>query len=223
MNYYDVLGVSPTATPEVINATHKALAKMYHPDVNSSKDANEKMAMLNEANEVLSDAAKREEYDNKLRRDQQQGQNREILSSQPAKADQSGGMRNTEGRAGKAELLRRKAEARLKTVEDAKKRRMEQAQQKAEKEARRNRQAKVDLDKQHVVDGLSEIVMGDNAKRSKQMDVDEERYYATKVLLSMVRKNDNNLQIMAEEAQRKQRVEEILALVKEYNDKKEWV
>ena len=223
MNYYDVFGITPAATPEAINAAHKALAKMYHPDINSSEDAHEKMAMLNEANEVLSDTVKREMYDNDLRRNQQQKQNKEIISSQAVEAERPCGMTDTEEGFGKAELLRRKAETRLKTEDEAKKRRMEQAQQKAEESARKNRQAKVESDKQSVIDGLSEIVMSDIVKRHLKMDVDEERYYATKVLLSMVRKDDKHLRKMAEEADRKQRIEELLTLVKELNDKKEWV
>ena len=217
MNYYDVFGISPTASPEVINATHKALAKMYHPDISGSEDAHEKMAMLNEAYDVLSDTTKREKYDNELR------QNQEILSAQAFEAERSRGIIDAEERAGKAELLRRKAEARLKAEDAAKKRRTKQAQQKAEEAARKNRQAEVEFDKQYVINGLSELVMDDNVKRHKKMDVDDERYYATKVLLSMVKKDDTHLRRMAEEAERKQRIEEILTLVKEYNDKKEWV
>jgi len=216
MNYYDVFGVSPTASPEVINATHKALAKMYHPDINSSKDAHEKMALLNEANEVLSDTTKREKYDNELRRHQQQMQNQEILSSQ-----QPRGSTDAQERAEKAELLRRRAEARLKAEAMMQSRRKEQAQKRAEETARKNKQAKAELDKQHIIKGLSAVLMRDTLNLHKKIDVDEERYYATKVLLSMIKKDDKHLQKMAEEAQRKQRIEEILALVKEHNDKKD--
>ena len=222
-NYYDVFGVSQTASPEVINAKHKALAKMYHPDINSSKDSHEKMAMLNEANEVLSDAKKREEYDNRLRRNHRQSQSQDISSSQAVKAEWPSGMKYTEERVQKAESMRRKAEARLKAEDAAQKLRMEQAQKKAEEAARKSRQAKVEHDKRQVVDVLSALVRGDTAERNKNKKVDEERYYATKVLLSMIRKDDEHLRRLAEEAQRKQRIEEILTLVKEYNDKKEWV
>jgi curved DNA-binding protein CbpA len=223
VNYYDVIGVSPAASPEAINAAHKALAKMYHPDINSSEDAHEKMAMLNEANDVLSDTKKREKYDSELRRTQQLSQNQEISASQGADAKQPRGTIDADERAGRAEMLRRKAEARLKTEEAARKQRTQQAQQKAEEAARKNRQVKADFDRQDVVNGLAALVMGDNKKRHRKMDVDEERYYATKVLLSMVRADDKHLRRVAEEAERKQRIEEILSLVKEHNDKKEWI
>lgn len=59
---YDVLGVSPTAPPEVIQGAYRALARIYHPDV--PKTGNKvKMQALTEAYGVLSDKAKRKEYD----------------------------------------------------------------------------------------------------------------------------------------------------------------
>ncbi|MCL2227937.1 MAG: DnaJ domain-containing protein [Oscillospiraceae bacterium] len=216
MNYYDVFGVSPTATTEVINATHKALAKMYHPDVNSSKDAHEKMAMLNEANEVLSDTTKRKKYDSELRRNQQQAQNQETLYSQ-----RSRGSTDAEARAEKAEMLRRRAETKLKADAMEQDRRKERTQQKVEEAARKNRQERAEFDKRDVIKGLSAVLMRDTLKLHKKMDVDEERYYAIKVLLSMVKKDDKHLQEIIEETQRKQRIEEILTLVKGHNDKKE--
>jgi len=223
MNYYDVFGISPTATLEDISAAHKALAKMYHPDVNDSEDAHTKMAMLNEANAVLSDTVKREKYDGDLRRTWQQRQNQEIRSSKVSETERTRGMMGAEERARKAELLSRRVETRLKTEAAAKKLRMEQVQQKAEETTKKNKQAKVESDKQSVINGLSALVMGDTLKRHNKMDVDEERYYATKVLLSMVQNNDKHLRRSAEEAERKQRIEEILTLVEEYNNKKEWV
>ena len=38
-DYYGVLGVTPTAELAVIKAAYKALAAIYHPDKNSSKEA----------------------------------------------------------------------------------------------------------------------------------------------------------------------------------------
>ena len=222
MNYYDVFGISPTATPDDINSTHKTLAKKYHPDVNNSADAHEKMALLNEAHEVLSDTARREKYDNELRRSQQR-QNQGAHSPASAEAQWSSGTADAKDRADRAEMLRRKAEARIKTEDAARKQRMEQAQQRAEETARRNRQAKADFDKQYVINSLSASAMNANARRQSKLEGDDERYYATKVLLSMIRKDDGYLQKMAEETERKQRIAEILTLVDEYNHKKEWV
>ena len=221
MNYYDFFGISPTATPEDINSAHKSLAKKYHPDINSSKDAHEKMTMLNKAHEVLSDTTRRKEYDKELRQNQQQRSTRDTSSTktnQPVKAPHE--MRDTDERAGKAELLRRKAEARLKTEDAARSQRNEQAQQKAKDATQKSRQMRADIDKQHVVSVLSSLVMDGNAKQEKMMESDEERHYATKVLLSLVRKDNEHLRRRAEEVERKQRIEEILALVKEYNKEK---
>ena len=223
MNYYDIFGISPTASSEDINAAHKALAKLYHPDINSSKDAHEKMTQLNKANEVLSDNTKRRDYDNYLKSTQRRERNRD-RSTQSAKPNTSRGMRDTDERAGKAELLRKKTEARLKNVDSAQMRRKKQVEQKDDSKFQKIKQIKADADKQHVLNVLSKLVMDGNAEQSIKTQADEERHSATKVLLSMVRKNDDRLRIMAEkaeEAERKQRIEEILSLVNEINSDEE--
>ncbi|MCX5935313.1 MAG: J domain-containing protein [Pseudanabaena sp. LacPavin_0818_WC45_MAG_42_6] len=63
-DYYSVLGVSRTATPEEIKRAYRKIARKHHPDLNpGDKDAEAKFKDLNEANEVLSDPEKREKYD----------------------------------------------------------------------------------------------------------------------------------------------------------------
>ena len=65
IDHYAVLGVSPSAEDVVIRAAYRALAQRYHPDKwdGDSKVANERMAEINAAFAVLSDAAKRKDYD----------------------------------------------------------------------------------------------------------------------------------------------------------------
>jgi len=64
-DYYAILGILPSAEDVVIKAAYRALAQRYHPDKfkGSPSLATAKMAELNEAYGVLSDAAKRKAYD----------------------------------------------------------------------------------------------------------------------------------------------------------------
>ena len=68
MNYYDVLGVSNTATNSEIKKAYKTLVKKYHPDVfeGDKSVADSKIKQLNEAYEVLSNADERAKYDESL-------------------------------------------------------------------------------------------------------------------------------------------------------------
>lgn len=63
-NYYEVLGISKTATADEIKKAYRNLAFKYHPDRNSGdKVAEEKFKEINEAYDVLSDEKKRADYD----------------------------------------------------------------------------------------------------------------------------------------------------------------
>lgn len=68
MNYYEVLGVSETATDKEIKKAYKGLVKKYHPDVFKGEKslAETKIKEINEAYETLSDIVLRSEYDKSL-------------------------------------------------------------------------------------------------------------------------------------------------------------
>ncbi len=62
-DYYEILGVTRDADNATIKSAYRKLARKYHPDVNKTKEAEEKFKDINEAYEVLSDKAKRQRYD----------------------------------------------------------------------------------------------------------------------------------------------------------------
>ena len=63
-DYYKILGIDKTATSKDIKNAYHKLARRYHPDLNpNDKSAKRVFQQINEANEVLSDPAKRRKYD----------------------------------------------------------------------------------------------------------------------------------------------------------------
>ncbi len=62
-DYYEVLGVSKSSSSAEIKAAYRKLALEWHPDRNKAVNANEKFKEINEAYAVLSDANKKQTYD----------------------------------------------------------------------------------------------------------------------------------------------------------------
>lgn len=73
-DYYEILGVSPTADEKAVKQAYRQLARQHHPDVNpGNKASEEQFKTINEANQVLSDKTQRKKYD-ELRAQYQQWQ-----------------------------------------------------------------------------------------------------------------------------------------------------
>lgn len=62
-DYYEIMGLSRSATPEELKRAYRKLARRYHPDVSKEKNAEERFKEINEAYEVLKDPEKRRAYD----------------------------------------------------------------------------------------------------------------------------------------------------------------
>ena len=63
LDYYSVLGINKSANLKEIKIAYFRLAKKYHPDYNSSPNADSMFEFISEAYEVLSDPKKREKFD----------------------------------------------------------------------------------------------------------------------------------------------------------------
>jgi molecular chaperone DnaJ len=62
-DFYDVLGIERSASPEEIKKAFRRLAMQYHPDRNKEPGAEDRFKEINQAYEVLSDPEKRAAYD----------------------------------------------------------------------------------------------------------------------------------------------------------------
>lgn len=90
IDYYKILGIDKKASEEDIKKAYRKLARKLHPDLNpNDKQAHQKFQQINEANEVLSDPAKRKKYD-LYGKDWQHAEQFEQQKQQQRQSQQSG-------------------------------------------------------------------------------------------------------------------------------------
>ena len=71
-NYYEILQVNKNASNEIIEKAYKTLVKKYHPDLQQESTkaiSEEKLKLINEAYDILSDSEKRKQYDISLEKE----------------------------------------------------------------------------------------------------------------------------------------------------------
>ncbi|MEP7199172.1 MAG: DnaJ domain-containing protein, partial [Chloroflexota bacterium] len=85
-DYYELLQVPRNADADTIKKSYRRLARQFHPDSNKSRIASEHMKLLNAANDMLSDADKRREYDARLVDAERDAAQSDAFAAQPTPA-----------------------------------------------------------------------------------------------------------------------------------------
>lgn len=77
-DHYDSLGLRNSASAQEIRRAYRILARRYHPDVNPEKNSEERFKEISSAYQVLSDPARKRQYDFELERHKHENLNRHI-------------------------------------------------------------------------------------------------------------------------------------------------
>ncbi len=92
-DYYEILSLDSKATTDDIKKAYRELAKKYHPDINKSSTSEELFKLISEAYEVLSDDAKRMQYDLYRKFENEPGKEEGPVQPAPEKSDSPASVR----------------------------------------------------------------------------------------------------------------------------------
>ena len=132
---YRELGLNAEASPEVVRAAYRALARKHHPDNGAEPDA-ERMVRINRAHEILSNPVRRRAWDAEARR----RRGTEAQSRRDAEAQRQRDAEAQRRRAAEAQR-QRDAEAQHRRAAEAQRQRDAEAQSRRDAEAQRQRDA----------------------------------------------------------------------------------
>ena len=83
-NWYEILKVSPLASPSAIKKSYQNLARLYHPDKNINNPSTEELFKeVSQAYQILSDTFKRKEFDRQLKKEKEVAQLKKLKNVQP--------------------------------------------------------------------------------------------------------------------------------------------
>ena len=168
-NYYELLKVTEKSSIEDIKRAYKAFTRKYHPDISKDPNATEIMKRINLAYEVLSNPARREEYNRQLRT-RKQGSDNNSGTNNTAKKSSSEAEESARRRQAEEEKRRREEYARR--AEEARKR--ERERREAEERERARRKAEEEYyRKQAELRAENERRAAEARKRKKEAEENE--------------------------------------------------
>ena len=157
VNFYEILGVCEGASVEEIVVAYRRQARKWHPDRNKTKEAADRMTLINLAREILTNENSRKSFDEELAEFKARKRRTEEAEAR-ARAE-------AEARAKAEARARAKAEARARAEAEARARAEAEARARAEAEARARAEAEVKAHMEAEARARAERMARERAKK----------------------------------------------------------